>query len=155
MWGQPDKNSFLWGNMTPSSTATEDTSAFPNWDNRSFTPSSLTPLQERMKDILIRLASDPQSFHNVDTVVSQLQRQYPMDRTSADEVITAGQASPMNFLVMFKTGTWVIRFISPSDTRGQAGARMMNALGPKPGTPPNDLGRNMLGSLAEVVRGFD
>jgi hypothetical protein len=152
MWGQPDKGSFLWGNMTPSS-ATEE-HGFPTWDSRTtFTPSSLTPLQERMKDILIR--SDPQIFHNVDTVVSQLQRQYPMDRVNADEVITAAQANPTSFLVMFKTGTWIIRFISPSDTRAQAGARMMNALGPKPGTPPNDLGRNMLGSLAEVVRGFD
>jgi hypothetical protein len=28
-------------------------------------------------------------------------------------------------------------------------------LGPKPGTPPSELGRSMLGSLAEVVRGFD
>ena len=152
MWGQPEKGSFLWGNMTPSS-ATEEHS-FPNWDSRStFPPASLTPLQERMKDILIRF--DPQIFHNVDTVVAQLQRQYPMDRVNADEVITAAQAAPTSFLVMFKTGTWIIRFISPSDTRAQAGARMMNALGPKPGTPPNDLGRNILGSLAEVVRGFD
>ena len=151
MWGQPDKSPFLWANMTPSS-ATEE-HVFPNWDSRTFTPSSLTPLQERMKDVLVR--SDPQIFHAIDALVAQLQRQYPMDRFSAEEVITAGQTAPSSFLVVFKTGTWIIRFISPSDTRAQAGARMMSALGPKPGTPSNDVGRNMLGSLAEVVRGFD
>ena len=152
MWGQQDKNSFLWGNMTPLS-ATEEHS-FPNWDSRpSGNPSALTPFQERIKDLLVR--TDSQGYHSIESVVSQLQRQYPLDRVSAEDVIQATQASPTSFLVMYKNGKWIVRNINPGDTRAMVGARMMNALGPKPGTPPNDVGRNMLGSLAEVVRGFD
>lgn len=149
MWGQPDKNaSFLWGNMTPSSTTEEH--SFQNWDSRpAFSPSTLTTFQERIKETLVR--TDPQGFHAVDSIVTQLQRQYPMDRVTADDVISATKASPTSFLVMFKNGAWMVRSVNPSDAR----ARMMPALSPKPGTPPNDLGRNMLGSLAEVVRGFD
>jgi hypothetical protein len=153
MWGQQDKNSsFLWGGMTPLS-ATEEHS-FPNWDSRSSPNlSALTPLQERIKDVLVR--TDPMGYQPVESIVGYLQRQYPLERVSADDVIQAAQASTTSFLVMFKNGKWSIRNISPGDTRSMIGARMMNALGPKPGTPPNDVGRNMLGSLAEVVRGFD
>ena len=152
MWGQPDKTSFLWGNMTPSS-ATEE-HAFQNWDSRSpFSSSTLTTLQERVREILVR--TDPQGYHSVETIVSHLQRQFPMDRVTPDDVISATHASPTSFLVMFKNGNVVIRSINPSDTRAVAGAKLMSAIGPKPGTPPNDAGRNMLGSLAEVVRGFD
>ena len=98
--------------------------------------------------------TDPQEYHPVDTIVTHLQRQFPMDRITPDDVISATQASPTSFLVMFKNGNVVIRSINPSDTRAVAGARLMSAIGPKPGTPPNDVGRNMLGSLAEVVRGL-
>jgi hypothetical protein len=157
MWGQPDKTSFLWGNMTPSATTEEHT--FQNWDSRSAYPSStasnttLITLQERIKEILVR--TDSQGYLPVDTIVTQLQQQFPMDRVTADDVISATQASATSFLVMFKNGQWIVRSINPSDTRAVVGARLMTALGPKPGTPPNDVGRNMLGSLAEVVRGFD
>lgn len=147
-WGPPDK-SFLWGNTTPSS-ATEEHS-FSNWESRPVFPS--TTFQERIKDVITR--SDPQAYHSVEAIVAQLQRQFPMDRVTADDVIAATQASPTSFVVVFKNGKWVVRAISPSDTRAVVGARMMTALGSKPGTPPNDVGRNMLGSLAEVVRGFD
>jgi actin-related protein len=155
MWGRQDKNSLLWGNA-PSS-ATEE-SAFPNWDARpSFSSFQLTPLQERIKDFLIR--TDPMAYHPLESVVAHLQRQYPMDRVNADDVLQATQAAPTFFLVMPKDRTpgskWVIRSLNPADSRQLAGARLMTVLGPKPGTPPNDLGRNMLGSLAEVVRGFD
>jgi hypothetical protein len=154
MWGQQDKNSFLWGNnMTPSS-ATEE-HAFSNWDARPlpFTAFQLSTLQERIKDILVR--TDPQAYYPLDSIVAHLQRQFPMDRVTAEDVIQAAQAAPTSFLVMPKDRKWVIRSINPTDTRALAGARMMTVLGPKPGTPPNDMGRNMLGSLAEVVRGFD
>jgi hypothetical protein len=78
-----------------------------------------------------------------------------MDRVSVEDVVTATQAVPSAFLVLHKNGKWIVRSVNPSDTRSVMGARMMNALGPKPGTPPTDIGRNMLGSLAEVVRGFE
>ena len=78
-----------------------------------------------------------------------------MDRVTPDDVISATQASPTSFLVTFKNGNVVICSINPSDTRAVAGARLMSAIGPKPGTPPINVGRNILGSLAEVVRGFD
>jgi hypothetical protein len=151
MWGQPDKTSFLWGNMTPSS-ATEE-HAFQNWESRMpFSSSALTPLQERVREII---RTDPQAYHPVDSIVTHLQRQFPMDRITPEEVISATQASPTSFFVMVKNGSVVIRNVNPSDTRAVAGARLMSAIGPKPGTPPNDVGRNMLGSLAEVVRGLE
>ena len=152
MWGQPDKTSFLWGNMTPSSATEEHT--FQNWDSRSpFSSSTLTTLQERVREILVR--TDPQGYHSVDTIVTHLQRQFPMDRVTPDDVISATQASPTSFLVMIKNGNVVIRSINPSDTRAVAGARLMSTIGPKPETPPIDVGGNILGSLSEVVRGFD
>lgn len=156
MWGQPDKSSpFLWGPSSTSSTTTEDNHAFQNWDTRLPTPHTLalTPLQERVKDILHR--SDPQQYQAVDQIVAQLQRSFPMDRVSVEDVVTTTQAVPSAFLVLHKNGKWIVRSVNPSDTRSVMGARMMNALGPKPGTPPTDIGRNMLGSLAEVVRGFE
>jgi len=157
MWGQPDTSSFLWGPSTASSPMPEDIHSFQNWDApRPFptsTTSTLTPLQERVKEVLNR--SDPQNYQPVDQIVAQLQRSYPTDRVGVEDVVAAAQASPTAFLVTHKKGKWVIRGVNPSDTRSVMGARMMAALGPKPGTPPTDVGRNMLGSLAEVVRGFE
>lgn len=148
MWGQ-DKNALLWGNMGPSVAGEEY--PYAGWDARSpFPPSSL---QDRIKDVCNRL--DPQGYVTVDNVVAQLQRNYPLDRVNADEVLRTAQSSPVSFHVMLKNGSWAVRALNQTDQRVVVGARMMDAIGPKPGTPPNDLGRNMLGSLAEVVRGFD
>jgi len=135
----------------------EDTHSFQNWDTRppfpTSTTSTLTPLQERVKEVLNR--SDPQNYQPVEQIVAQLQRLYPTDRVSVEDVVAAAQASPTAFLVTHKKGKWAVRGVNPSDTRSVMGARMMAALGPKPGTPPTDVGRNMLGSLVEVVRGFE
>ena len=145
MWGQ-DKNAFLWGNAGASSN-TED-HPFPSWDSRpSFPQSNSVVLQERIRDVCSRI--DPQGFVPIETVVAQLQRNYPLDRVVSDEVLRTAQSSPASLQVVVRNGTWAIRAINQTDSRPPAGARMI------PGTPPNDLGRNMLGSLAEVVRGLD
>jgi len=151
LWGSGEKGS-LWGNTAPSS-ATEEV-PFANWDPRSpFTTPSISVLQERIKDFFLR--ADPQSFQAADVIASHLQRQYPLDRVTLEDVISVTQSLPTVFLVVFKGGKWMIRCINQPDQRSVVGARMMTASGPRPGTPPNEIGRNMLGSLAEVVRGFD
>jgi hypothetical protein len=145
--------------MTPLS-ATDD-HGFRNWDAPppSVNLSTLTTFQERIKDIVLQInrsdRSDPIGYVSVDNIMAQMQRQYPLDRFTPDDIVHATQAAPTAFIVMHRNGKWVVRCISPTDTRAVVGARMLNALGPKPGTPPNDIGRSMLGSLAEVVRGFD
>lgn len=155
VWGQQDKNSFIWGNMTPLS-ATDD-HAFRNWDaSPSINPPLLTDFQERIRDI-VRTAdrNDPLGYVFVDNIMTQLKRQNPMDRSTSDDIVIATQAAPTAFLVQLKNGKWAVRLINPADSREVSRARMMTALGPKPGTPPSELGRSMLGSLAEVVRGSD
>jgi hypothetical protein len=144
MWSQ-DKNTFLWGNLGPSLAADEH--SFTSWDGRPQFPAS--SLQDRIKDVCNRV--DPQGYVSIDAVTAQLQRNYPIDRASSDEVLRTAQSSPSSFHVTIKNGLWAIRPLNQAEQRGVVGPRM----GPKPGTPPNDLGRNMLGSLAEVVRGFD
>jgi hypothetical protein len=151
VWGQQDKNSFLWGNMAPLS-ATDD-HAFRNWDaSPSINPTPLTDFQERIRDI-IRTAdrNDPHGYVFVDNIMAQLKRQNSMDRSTPDDIVIATQAAPTAFLVQPKKGKWAVRLTNPADSREVSRARMMTALGPKPGTPPSDLGRSMLGSLAEVI----
>jgi len=159
MWGQQEKTtSYLWRNMAPLS-ATDD-HTFRNWDAPpAVNLSTLTTFQERIKDIVVQTnrtdRTDPLGYVTVDNIMAQMQRQYPLDRFTHDDIVHATQAAPTAFIVMHRNGSWAVRCISPTDTRAVIGARMLNALGPKPGTPPNDIGRSMLGSLAEVVRGFD
>ena len=154
VWGQQDKH-FLWGNMPPLS-GTDDI-AFRSWDSSpSVNAPLLTDYQERIRDI-IRTAdrNDPLGYVFVDNIMTQLKRQNPMDRSTSDDIVIATQAAPTAFLVQPKNGKWAVRLTNPVDSREVSRARMMTALGPKPGTPPSELGRSMLGSLAEVVRGFD
>jgi hypothetical protein len=147
LWGSSDKGP-LWGNTAPSS-ATEEVS-FTNWDPRSpFTTPNIGVLQDRIRDIFFR--TDPQSFHAADVITSHLQRQYPLDRVTLDDVLSATQALPSVFQVGFKGGKWMIRYTNQTDQRSV----LLGRMAPKPTTPPNEIGRNMLGSLEEVVRGFD